>query len=51
LNFTQQVEHALLLVTEDLEKAARQHKEGYDLALKGEASLGRMQAIEAQVGL
>jgi len=43
------VEHALLLVTEDLEKAARQHKEGYDLALKGEASLRRMQAIEAQV--
>ena len=43
------VEYALLLVTEDLEKAARQHREGQDLALKGEASLRQMQAIEAQV--
>eukprot|EP00438_Fugacium_kawagutii_P005933 Skav229283 [mRNA] locus=scaffold952:396687:408786:- [translate_table: standard] len=42
------VEHALLLVTEDLEKAARQHREGQDLALKGESSLRQMQAIEAQ---
>lgn len=43
------VEHSLLLVTEDLEKAARQHREGQDLALKGESSLRQMQAIEAQV--
>jgi hypothetical protein len=44
------VAHSLLLVTEDLEKAARQHREGQALALKGESSLRQMQAIEAQVG-
>ena len=37
-------------MTEDLEKAARQHREGQDLALKGESSLRHMQAIESQVG-
>ena len=43
-----QVEQSLLLVTEDLEKAARQQRDGLQLAAKGESSLMSMQALEAQ---
>eukprot|EP00913_Durusdinium_trenchii_P020104 g18892.t1 len=43
------VEQALLSVTEDLEKAARQQREGLELAAKGESSLHRMHMIEEKV--
>ena len=36
-------------MTEDLEKAARQQREGLELAAKGESSLHRMHMIEEKV--